>query len=345
MKIPIKNIDSFQQQLQNIYAGCNAARPWDYEYGYLTRRVGVLFRNIRNGSSSEQNIIKVYAWLFAIANKLEINIFDAFIKKTPGKCHYCLSAPCRCEMTGKQPYNSKFSNPFAAHQERINAYDSYKTIIKDRSFAEVISILEAAYPHNRVLWRYAGPYFVFSKVLEEMAELHEAICDHEMKGGSISNVENEIADVFSWITVVAYLYRSTPTTWEFEMSKMFDNGCPECGNIHCACPPRMGKFEAKVDPQYLKNLINLFDELDKNVSEEFKDDIGTAKKAVQLAITNGDDATVIQAVACVDKTANKIKDAYSAEKAVKNLKDASAGILALLTNVTKSAAIIGKLFS
>ncbi len=93
-------ISDFQKLIKDIYFERDRKRGIDKTLIWFIEEVGELVRAIRKGSNEkvEEEIADCIAWIFSLANLLNINVEKSLIKKYPMKCIKCNSIPCRCDI-------------------------------------------------------------------------------------------------------------------------------------------------------------------------------------------------------------------------------------------------------
>lgn len=98
---------NFQKLMADIYLEKDKKRGLEKTVLWLVSEVGEVSELIaKNGNVKENNEVKknlsleiadCLAWLFSVANLLEIDVEEAFLKKYPYKCPRCHAIPCKCQ--------------------------------------------------------------------------------------------------------------------------------------------------------------------------------------------------------------------------------------------------------
>lgn len=112
----ISNISDAQAFLSYLYP--NEDRDIDYIYGYLARNSGYLCKHIWQEKVAVEDFMRAISWLFAVCDKMEVDLEDAFISRFPSVCPYCITSPCDCRNTKKSP--TKYV-PAYKIEEELNA--------------------------------------------------------------------------------------------------------------------------------------------------------------------------------------------------------------------------------
>ena len=97
---------NFQKLMYDLYIQKDKKRGLEKTVLWLVSEVGELSELVaKNGHLSDNSELKkelsleladCLAWLFSIANLLDIDVEEAFLTKYPNKCPRCLSIPCKC---------------------------------------------------------------------------------------------------------------------------------------------------------------------------------------------------------------------------------------------------------
>lgn len=91
-------IKEFQKMMDEIYGSRDRKRGVEKTFLWVIEEVGELVRGIRKKSKEEieNEFADVVAWLFSLANLLDVDLERA-IKKYNGKCPKCGESPCICK--------------------------------------------------------------------------------------------------------------------------------------------------------------------------------------------------------------------------------------------------------
>ena len=223
-------IQGFQLLLDGIYGKVNYNRSLEYLYGYLSRTVGYLSKAVSQKQATEKDFIRPVSWLIAIASKVGIDVEDAFISRYPNLCPSCVQPQCVCFKTGKKP-----PTYMPAYQVKEELFRGRTTVVNRRlpvtfDFAKVC--IASVFPNNEIIWYYGGSGFHFSKVAEEVAEIHEAISGLLIGKKKLGAVSDEIADVLAWLLGAWYItLRRSPST---RRSSATTSTAALCANISSA---------------------------------------------------------------------------------------------------------------
>lgn len=285
-------INDYQLFFGEMYGELNSQREWQEIYGYLSRTTGYLTRGLIKGKADSQHFIRPISWLFALANKLDICLQDSFYKKYPGICHYCIERTCCCFRTGKQPIK-----PMAAYkliENRRQQYDLVKNNSAPKKLDLAVKNIETIYPNNEVVWHFSGPWMNCSKLFEEVAELHEAICKYKSGEKTVENIEEEIADVLAWI-LSAWIGSHRGKSLDEEVISYFYEGCPVCLNDTCKCSKDDARIQGLVDAEKFKELRNLFEELEA-LTPDSKRDVQELIKSLKVVEETQDESAANAAI-------------------------------------------------
>lgn len=264
------SIGSFQQQLETIYGTANSRLTPEYIYSYFHRSVDYLITTIRKKAvlgelgvmDNTLEFMRVFSWLTTLATKLGCNLQEAFFRRFPGICPYCIENNCICNDTGKKP------KPFLNIERKVVTHspqgieriltDKYQRIQSERlSFDFAISTISSIYPINKIMWGKTGSSPHIFKILEELGEVHEAISRYstDMTVGKKS-VEEELSDVLAWL-LSAWDIISKGLSLDTALFNYYYKGCPVCHSIPCKCPQYSGRSVNIVDSKALNTLSTL----------------------------------------------------------------------------------------
>lgn len=100
-------MNELQKLMLNLYFQKDQKRGLEKTVLWLVSEVGELSEIIaKNGELSNKQDLKTelsleladcFAWLYSVANLLNIDADEAFLQKYPNKCPRCLSLPCKCK--------------------------------------------------------------------------------------------------------------------------------------------------------------------------------------------------------------------------------------------------------
>jgi NTP pyrophosphatase (non-canonical NTP hydrolase) len=106
-------ISTFQDLISDLYLDRDKERGINQTFLHLIEEIGELSealrhylaekgnsdRNLINLSHVGEEIADIVAWIFSLANILEIDLEKALFEKYPNKCIKCGSKPCQCLKT------------------------------------------------------------------------------------------------------------------------------------------------------------------------------------------------------------------------------------------------------
>lgn len=171
---------------------------------------GVRMGNVRK---LKKNSIIAFSWVFAISNRLHIEVEDVVIRRFPYVCSYCGSCPCRC----KKNKTTKRANL------------EVKNSLKPRNISQFQKMFSEIYPSESRTIEHSAIHLA-----EELGELSEAIQIYfaEHKNSQFARIEEEIADYISCFFGVA---NSTKLNVAEEVVKNYSNNCHACHRAPCQC--------------------------------------------------------------------------------------------------------------
>ena len=321
-------VNDYQEYIKKLYK--NQDHNNDYIYGYMTRNINYLSKNISNKKVEFSHFIKAISWIFALANKLDINLQVGFMEKYPLVCTYCLTSPCQCHKTNKLPaINVK---AWEIEEMRKDNYNVYKNKNEPKDLNNFIQTIYNIYPHNEIVWKYSGPWHHFYKLSEELAEIHEAYSKLETGEKSNKNVSDELSDILAWILSAWHIIFPNDDVDE-QFIAYYYNGCQVCEHVPCDCKSRSDRAAELVDLKQLVKLKEKIKQLNaKNTDNELNfEDI---YKALDSAIESQDEAITLNAVKETTNLLSKIKDTAS------NIKTITTDTHSITKNVSKIIDII-----
>ena|GEM_PF-2762863 len=316
-----------QSYISKLYENKNDSKNWEEMYGFLSRTSGYLTRAVMRKKANKSDFIKSLSWLMALASKMEVDLEDAFLRKYPGICPYCLAEVCVCHRTNKSP-----ERDIPAHKikgELKSKYGAYSGYIKT-SLNGLADHLNSIYQNNEIIWNFSGPWLACAKIFEEIAELHEAIEKFSNQKKTKENMEEEFADVLAW----------TLSTWKgyFKNQNLDDafkdyylDGCPVCLSTPCKCSKGDSRIQGLPDEAKFAELYNLFSEVETFAPEE-KDLINRVLIALKTAREEGDEptatatikdarSTLEKVIEMIDKTGRLSGSAENIVTSIKNILD------------------------
>jgi len=335
MKNEIKrsnSISDIQAHLKKLYS--NEDLTVEYIYGYLTRTIGYLCKNISLDKERPEHFIRPISWLISLCNKLDINLGDVFTRRFPMFCPYCLSSPCICFKTNKSPV---FYVPAHKVQEELDwKYQTYKNNNSPISFDECIKNINIIYPSNEIVWHYGGPWHHFVKMQEEVSEIHEAVSKFTAGKKPIETVGEEVSDTLAWI-VGAWAIVNPKISLDGSIIDYYIDGCPVCNAAPCRCKPYSDRAAELIDIEKLMIISNQLSEL-KNLVPNKKDKISELEQSIAAAISSQSAPVTAQAVkqtiVNLDKIKQTINTADSIGKKANSILGSALAILSKLTMLT-----------
>ncbi|MBK0000227.1 hypothetical protein [Erwinia sp. S38] len=280
-------VRDFQEKLDNIYGGKNSSRTPEYIFSYLTRNSSYLSRSVLREGDVNGFFIKTLSWLFAFSTKLEINLEDGFLKKFPGICPYCTATPCTCLQTHKQP---SISMPAYKISEILR--EKYESMIgfyvgEKLSLDLLVKNTHSIYPSNQSVWSIYGSFYHFTRVFEELGEIHEAYAAYCLDASRKINLEEEIADFTAWL-FSAWEIKNPKKSLKDALIDYYSKGCPVCIKQQCECLDYNDRREAIVKEKDLAELRESVGELQELVLDkenEIKELIASIDAAVSSKST------------------------------------------------------------
>ena len=97
------SLRDFQGKMRCLYYHRDIKRGVEATYAWLREEIDELEDAIQRGATNDiaGEFADVVAWIFSLANILEIDLEDATLGKYDNCCPKCVSSPCRC------PFNEK----------------------------------------------------------------------------------------------------------------------------------------------------------------------------------------------------------------------------------------------
>lgn len=280
-------IQGFQDYTKHLYTLANSHHNFEYLYSYLPRTVGYLFKSITDRRVDSADFIKPISWLFAIANYLDGNIEDAVIRRYPACCPYCLQAPCQCQRTHKQP--PKYIPAYRVLDELRGKANSIINTTPSITFEYFANNTRLIYPNNEIIWSHAGPGFHFAKILEEIAEIHEAYSAYRKGEKNKEAVMSEVSDVFAWL-ISAWAIVFPEHVYIDEIKSYYLDGCPVCKTDPCVCTPYGSRPVNLIEIKTLLDVKNKLDDLATLVPES-QSQLGEIIRSISVSVDNQDEPT------------------------------------------------------
>lgn len=303
-----QSINEFQTYMAGLYGQVNSKRTIDYLYGYLSRSVAYLGKNLAQNKVEDQHFMRALSWLFSVANYYDLKLQNCLFSRFPSICPYCLTSPCICFKTKKQP--ASFIPAYKASKERVERFSVFTNTNRDWSLSSATSTLAKIYPNNEIIWHHAGPWYLVAKMQEEIGELHEAMSKFASGEKSISTIEEELADTFAWI-LSAWSITCPSRSLDDAMVDYYYQGCAVCKKYPCICKDRADRSAELIDPRDLEMIRVSLEELEKTLPAA-GESLSQLQKSIAAAISDQSEPTTLHALRETKGTLTKIKDGINA---------------------------------
>lgn len=322
-----ETVFDLQGYLNVLYKNANKNRDMEYLFSYLFRNASYLARAIPRGQDCVHNFIKTFSWLFAIANKLEINLQDAYLRKYPEVCPYCITNPCICSKTNKKPI--EYVQEWKIQEELGNRYNVVKNANLNPSMDSLVEKTNDLYPANMHIWKASGPAFHFFRLLEELGEVHEAYTSFCRGQKNKHEIENELADCFAW-TLSAWGIRYLGESLQDRFITYYYNSCPVCNSDPCKCEPYSDRGEMLVKIEELRLYREKIKEL-LEAAPDHRELLESVIEDLKFAETDGKTAVAISAVkqseSVIQKLSGQLRDVDNSAKSVRSIITSAKAIL------------------
>ncbi len=305
----LHTINDYQTFLANMYSVANENKDPDYIYSFLVRKVSFLSRAILRDGEYEKSFIQSLSWLFTLASKFDINLNEAFYKKFPDACPYCLKSPCECVQTHKQPAGNLAA--YAARHELNEKFLSLRNnnTLSRRAIDKAVTNINDIYPSNGSVWKIFGSFYHFSRIFEELGETQEAYSAVIKNSGNVSNLAEEIADVAAWI-FSAWGIKCQNTSLGDAFKDYYLDGCPVCKKNICECDSYSGRTESMAtdkDLEQIKKQLNELSLLLDDKASEISELVKSIEDAMQANTTLDAKRAVTQTDGFLKKTQSAIE--------------------------------------
>lgn len=322
-----ETVSDLQEYLKSLYGDVNAGRDVEYIFSYLFRNVSYLSRAIPRGQNCVQNFIKTFSWLFAIANKLEIDLQESYLRKYPEVCPYCITRPCVCSKTNKKPVS--YIKEWKIQEELGVKYNIARSANPNPSIDSFVEKTNDLYPANTHIWKAAGPTFHFFRLLEELGEVHEAYTSFCKGTKNKIEIENELADCFAW-TLSAWGIYYLGESLQDSFITYYYNSCPVCSSDPCKCEAYSDRGEMLVKVEELRLYRDKVAELIEAApdhSELLKSVIEDLEFAEKQGNTTIAVTAVKQSESALQKVSGELKHVDSSAKSIKSIISSATAIL------------------
>lgn len=305
----INLIKDSQVFLHELYGEVNKEREWDYLIGFLNRTSSYLCKKVVEKKQTAAHFVKPLSWLFEIASKFNIDVDESFFKKYPLICPYCMTKPCLCFKTNKQPYKD-----IPAYEIEENMISKYLRLDEEnftKDFESACKNIFELYPNNEVIWHYAGPWYQFVKLFEEIGELHEAISRYEKGIYEKGAIEGEIADVFAWLLslwITVYPEKNLQSV----LIDYYYKGCPVCKNNPCCCKDRSNRIGELIDLENFREIGQYLVTLSDHIPIDHKEKIVKMVKSIDSVLKTQKEAVANAAITQTKHELSKLRETLPA---------------------------------
>jgi len=260
-----QDLDQYIAMFENIYEPIqNVEREFNQILARMVESLSACsqFINKANEKGLADNLPKIFSWYCSLVTKSQINnsLSDVVWKKYPRVCPYCLSAPCKCMIQKKSLNDNRY-------QIEQRAKDTNN---KPLSLNDWQTMFSEIYPRDPQGFDQKSN---FTHLVEELGEASEA---YRFRYFVPISLENELADVLSWIIGMANLLDSRArdgSLYSYSRYRLAEQvflqypaKCLRCNSSPCKCPydKKWRTMEVMpIAPEALALLI-------KEISEELK---------------------------------------------------------------------------
>lgn len=172
-------------------------------------------KGVRKGDKEKIriNLLVSLSFLFAIANRMHIDLEDELWARFPMQCSYCAHAPCAC----------KKIKPSVRPRLKVDS------TLRPHTIREFQTMFNSIYPASRRTHAEAGMHL--AEEIGEVAEaLHGYLGQHQQK--QFEAIRHEIADCVSCMFGLA---TSAKIDVAVELATLFKNNCHVCHKAPCIC--------------------------------------------------------------------------------------------------------------
>lgn len=236
-----QSLNSWVDMLAQLYGPTQNYAKTKYEvHAHLTEVCGIFAKHVfkkRDGDAAKVFLPKLFGWAVALLKSMrpdERDLEAIILRKFPGVCPYCGSAPCEC-WRGEKP---------TLDAENLRALYYRNSTPRSRTPNDFQLMFRNIYgatwgsadsEHDAGLIRLRQP---FIRLVEELAEIAETIrFDHLYP----NNFENELADFFAWWFALASCIPSKSgdgiVLAEDVLWGAYPGHCRYCSLFPCFCRP------------------------------------------------------------------------------------------------------------
>ena len=92
-------IKKAQEMIRDLYFERDEKRGLEKNFMWFIEEIGEFAEGLKNEDVNciKEEIADVFAWLLSLANVLNIDLENVFLKKYNNRCPYCGKKPCECE--------------------------------------------------------------------------------------------------------------------------------------------------------------------------------------------------------------------------------------------------------
>lgn len=262
-----QSLDNYVHMFEDIYEPIqNLERNFYQVFARLIESIAQCsqYVNKQNQNGMANNVPDVFSWYCSLVlkAKLKISLSEAIWKKFPYVCPYCLTAPCTC-VRGKK----KLEDNAIRIEEKAKENDNKKPYSLD----DWQNMFEVIYPRDPQGYDQKSN---FSHLIEEMGEVSEA---YRVRYFHPTALENELADVFTWIIGIANLLNvyakegsiNGLDKYSLQKSVMekYNGICPKCKKIPCSCVSRDGRMKiSELNVIYPNEILIAIEKLKSQIS-------------------------------------------------------------------------------
>ncbi len=300
------SFSTFATKINELYGEVNKVREFEYMYSYLCRNSSYLSRSVLRKGDSKLFFAKSFSWLFAAAEKVGVDLGTAFRKKFPNVCPYCVASTCQCNETHRAPINGLPA--YKVRDELNEKYNSDKNSTPVLGLDKAIERIGVIYPANKAIWNAFGSFYHFSRLFEELGEVHEAYSSYQ-KTGEILNLEEEFADVTAWL-LSAWGIHNKGESLSDHLMDYYMSGCPVCKKAICECNEYSDRPQMLSDKASLEEVkLRIIDII--NSYPHFKSELEDLLGSMDQAIASSSTVDAKQAVNSAKRTLEAVEEIVS----------------------------------
>lgn len=296
-----RDIDDYIIKLENIYEPIkNSERDF---YQILARLVESIAKCSQYvNKSNEHEIAKqlptLFAWFCSLVIKAtpkNTRLSEILWRKYPNCCPYCLTSPCVCPR-GKKSLED--------NGEKLQELATKEKQHRPKTLFEWQEMFAKIYPRNPQGYDQKSN---FIHLIEEVGEVAEA---YRLNYFHPENLNNELADVMTWIFGIANLIDSKAQdnpkffngqnsyNLEDKIIEKYENGCPACQSHTCNCVAKdvedkiSEKFKLYPNEVY-QHMNSLFLQLS-TFQDEIMDDLKIYSEQEKVTLTKNNSEDIVR---------------------------------------------------